>query len=140
MGQGAKFITIGALGTGLNFLVYTLSISIGIHYVAASFIGWATALFVVFWLNRSLTFRSEGGLVGDFARTVAVYVGQQFVMVGVLLTAVDFGGLSPQIGFFLGLPIAVMFSFFGLKFFAFRRPCSKLGETSHPSDRAASDN
>lgn len=120
LGQVFRFLAVGVLGTAINFAVFTASLQGGIHYVAASFLGWAIALVAGFCLNRALTFRSSGGVAGEFFRTIVVYLAQQLFMIAALVLAVDTLGIPPRTAFFLALPIAVALSFFGMRLFVFR--------------------
>jgi len=129
LGQIMRFGAFGLLGAGTNFAIYSICLAAGWNYVLASFLGWFIGLIPVFFLNRRHTFRSGGSLLGDFGRTVLVYLFQQLVMVGALGVCVEVIRLSPQLSYFVALPIAVATSFLGLKFFAMRQ--KKVGGTEH---------
>lgn len=120
LGQAIRFLAIGAFGTAVNFGVFVTALAGELHYVAASFLGWGVALVAGFCLNRTLTFRSAGGIAGEFARTLVVYFVQQIFMVAALAFAVDVLRIQPQPAFFLALPLAVAISFFGMRLFVFR--------------------
>lgn len=119
-GQVLRFVMIGTLGAATNFGIYSTCVLLGLHYIAASFLGWFIALLPTFYFNRRLTFRSDGSMGGDFVRTLLVYVGQQLVMAGSLWVLVDAAGQSPIVSYFLALPVAVAASFLGMKYFAMR--------------------
>lgn len=102
-------------------MVYSIMILAGVHYIAASFLGWFCGLLPTFYLNRRLTFRSQGGAVGDFVRTIIVYLGQQLVMVGALALFIEVLRLSAILSYFFALPLAVAASFLGMKYFAMKQ-------------------
>jgi len=131
LGQMLRFGIFGVIGAATNFAVYSLGLALGWHYLVASFLGWFIGLIPVFFLNRRHTFRSDGSLVGDFARTLLVYLGQQLVMAAALGVCVEMFHLSPLISYFVALPIAVATSFFGIKFYALRqRKPEQKGESN----------
>lgn len=120
LGQLVLFGIFGLIGAATNFFVYYVSLAIGVNYLIASFLGWFIGLIPVFFLNRRHTFRSDGSLLGDFGRTVLVYLTQQLVMAASLAVCVEAFELSPLISYFVALPIAVATSFLGVKFYAMR--------------------
>lgn len=119
-GQFVRFGLIGALGAGLNFAIYAGGLFLGLHYIAASFVGWFCALIPVFALNRRHTFRSSGSPAGDFGRTLLVYIVQQGVVAAALYLAVGVGKIPPLAGYFVALPLAIATSFLGMKYFAMK--------------------
>lgn len=118
--QLSRFAVFGAMGAGTNLAVYTVLLGLGMSYVPASFAGWLAGLGLVFVLNRRYTFRSTGSVLGELGRTVLVYLGQQVLVVVVLIAFVEGVGMSPVMAYFAVLPFAVAFSFVGLKFVAMR--------------------
>lgn len=129
-GQVIRFGLVGLFGFAVNFLIYHFSMSAGIHYLVASFFGWFISLVGVFLLNRTITFAPSGRLIDDFARTVAVYLGQQLIVAATLFVAVDLFNFDPRVAFLLALPPAVAVSFFGMKFYALRERVDVDGSAS----------
>lgn len=118
--QVLRFGGIGVLGAGTNLLIYWLSLRAGVHYIVGSVGGWFTGLVLVFFLNRWLTFKSSGSLIADFSRTFGVYVLQQVIVVCGLALGVEVFHLDPLLSYCLVVPIAVAWSFLGLKLYAMR--------------------
>lgn len=118
--QLVRFAGIGTLGAATNLLVYSVSLYMGIHYIAAAFAGWFLGLLVVFFLNRRFTFRGSSSMARDFIRTVGVYVGQQLLVVAGLALGVEVLRLHPMLSYFIVVPLAVVWSFLGMKLYAMR--------------------
>lgn len=121
LGQTLRFGLIGGLGAAINLLLYLGLIGLHVHYVVASCVGWLTALVLVFGLNRAFTFGSDQPLLKSLAKTFSVYLGQQVVFVAGLITCTEVFRLGPLLSYIINLPIAVLVSFLGLKFFAMAR-------------------
>lgn len=121
LSQAAKFGLFGAFGTALNFAVYLGGEAAGLHYVAASFLGWFCGLTLVFTLNRRFTFGDDQPLLRSFLRTLAVYLTQQIIFAAGLVICRETFQLGPIVSFAINLPIAIAISFLGLKFYAMRR-------------------
>ncbi len=119
-GQIIRFGSVGALGAGINLAIYSLCLDLKIQYLIGSFFGWFSGLVTVFFLNRKLTFQGSSNIFKDFFRTVQIYLFQQLVMALILMICVEVAGISPRISYFIGLPVAVMISFLGMKLYAMK--------------------
>ncbi len=83
MGRFLSFAGIGAVATGIQYVVLILGVHVaGIEPVLASTIGFIIAAFANYRLNRRYTFRSNKPHIEAFSKFVAV------ALVGLLLNGV----------------------------------------------------
>jgi putative flippase GtrA len=73
LAQMFKFGLVGALNTGVDFIVFTLLTAGGMAYMAAQFISYSCGVLNSYLLNRSWTFRGAAKRSGgEIFRFVAV--------------------------------------------------------------------
>jgi len=118
--QFLRFAMVGGVGVGTNASIYAALIFTGLHYVPSSLIAWVVSATTAFMLNRIFTFKSSAAFHKSLIKSLMVYGAQQAVTLLELALLIDVMGLGPVISFVLALPLAVMVSFFGMKYFAFR--------------------
>jgi len=138
--QRIAFLLVGAFNTGLGFLLFVVfSLTVG-HAVEASWGKEAASVLtlicahvvgtcVAFVLHRTLVFRVRGRVWVDFVRFQAVYL-VAFSINLVALPLLVFLGLHRIFAQLLITVVTVIVSWFGHKYFSFRRP----SEPGKPGD------
>jgi len=121
--QLAKFCVVGAVGYGVNLLVYKLLLDDAhLHYVVAATCSFLVAATNNYAWNRMWTFRRERGHVG--------YQGLRFLIVSLLAYGTNLGLLAllveaAALGKFPAQAIAIVLvtpvNFVGNKLWSFRR-------------------
>jgi putative flippase GtrA len=117
-----RFGLVGALTTGLSFVLFTGLTGLGAHYLAASALAWLAAMLVSFALNKRFTFSLR---TPASARETASFVGGSLLQ---LLMAslgyallIDGAGLSPSLAFAINLCLVAASSFAFMRLVVFHR-------------------
>lgn len=112
IGRVVRFGLVGLLTTALSYAVFVTAIHLGVHYLLASALAWASGVGLSFVLNKRFTFavRTRADL-REAASFLAGYVLQ--LIVGTAGYAVLIGGLGlkPTPAFAVNLVITSGFSF-----------------------------
>jgi putative flippase GtrA len=119
--QLAKFCTVGAVGYGVNLVVYTSLVHAGMHYNLAAACSFLVAVTNNYIWNRFWTFRGQRGHAG--------YEGLRFFVVSLLALGANelllTGFVAVGIGKVVAQAIAVVLvtpiNFVGNKLWSFRR-------------------
>lgn len=123
--QRVAFLIVGGINTMLGlglFVVFQLTLGHRVGYLGSLVLAYAVALAVAFFLHRRFVFRVRGHIVRDYVRFVLVNLGA-FGTNAVLLTAFAELTRLPVIpAQVLALGLTTVLSFFGHRFFSFRRP------------------
>lgn len=122
--QRSLFLFVGAANTLFATLLFSglvLVFGAGVPSVVSLVMAWAVSLLTGFFAHRILVFRVSGRMLPDFLRYASVTYVSLLINIGALALLADVMGLPPipvQIGIVL---FAVLFNYFGHKFFSFRR-------------------
>jgi putative flippase GtrA len=119
--QLAKFCTVGALGYGVNLVVYSQLLDAGVHYIPAAACSFLVAVTNNYTWNRLWTFRGQRGHVG--------YQGLRFFVVSLLalganelfLIAFVAGGVGKIVAQAIAVVLVTPINFVGNKLWSFRR-------------------
>ena len=114
------FILAGGAATILNYTVFFTLLLAGIHYLAASGIGYVSGILVSFSINRRLIFKATGAAAPQLARYVAAY-GLALLAQLALLEVLVRTGLTPTIAHGLALITVVIANYFVIKGFVFSK-------------------
>ena len=85
--QFLKYGIVGASNTILTFVIYTLGVEIGVHYLLALIVGYVVGSLNSYILNRHWTFRA-----GDVAHAHAT-AGPRFAFVQACAIGINLGAL-----------------------------------------------
>src|SRR3954447_19422896 len=118
--QWGRFVTVGALNTLLSWCVYVTLVGAGLHYLAASAIGFTVGVANSYALNRRWTFRSRGRRTPEALRFVAVQCTGLGVDVSLLYLLVDGIGVHHLLAQALVVPVASVVTFLLSRHWAFR--------------------
>src|ERR1700675_1366007 len=117
--QLAKFCTVGAVGCGVNLVVYTSLVHAGMHYNLAAACSFLVAVTNNYGWNRLWTFRGQRGHVG--------YQGLRFFVVSLLalraneglLTVFVAGGVGKVVAQAIAVVLVTPINFVGNKLWSF---------------------
>jgi len=119
--QLAKFCTVGAVGYGVNLVVYTSLVHAGMHYTLAAACSFLVAVTNNYLWNRLWTFRGQRGHAG--------YQGLRFFVVSLLalganellLTGFVAAGIGKVVAQAIAVVLVTPINFVGNKLWSFRR-------------------
>lgn len=121
--QRVAFLLVGgantAFSTGL-FIVFALLFPEQPSFILLSF-SWAISLVSVFFVYRKLVFRVSGHLLLDLARFALVNLSSLVVNIALLSLFADILGFSRIPSQLVITVLSVIISYFGHKYFSFRR-------------------
>jgi putative flippase GtrA len=109
--QWLRFATVGASNTLLSWCLYAVLEHIGIHYLLASGLAFATGALNSYALNRRWTFRSRGRHAPEIARFGAVQCIGLALDVCLLYVLVHQVGIHHLIAQALVFPVASVVTF-----------------------------
>jgi putative flippase GtrA len=117
-----RFGLVGGGVTGLVYLVFMGLLKLGLPYLIAATIGWATGVGISYVFNRSFTFavaskakpKEFGAFVGGYLLQLGLGLFLYWVLMGVL-------GLNATVAFVLNVGFTAVFSFVFMRWVVFRR-------------------
>ena len=120
--QLGKFGVVGAIGAGINILIFRTLVRNGVHYLAAGTCSFLVAVTSNYTWNRLWTFRELRGHVGVqgmrfFVVSLAALGANLFVL---HLLIVD-GGLGKLLAQAIAIVVVTPLNFIGNKLWSFRR-------------------
>lgn len=118
--QFLRFCLVGTVNTALALVVYTVAVSAGVWYLAASVGGFAAGTFSGYLLNRVWTFRAGPPTLRGLARYGFVQTGALGLNLVTLFALVDGLGVERIAGQALTLPFVSLVAFAGNRRWTFR--------------------
>ncbi|WP_010272225.1 GtrA family protein [Paenibacillus senegalensis] len=122
--QLIKFNMVGVLNTLVDFLIYTLLFSLGMHYMIAQVAAYAGGMTNSYLFNRYWTFGSAGAAAGGIA-TMARFAAVNGVTLGLSLLLLyllgERAGMHPLMAKVLVVGATMVINFVGTKFWVFRQ-------------------
>jgi putative flippase GtrA len=130
--ERVRFLIVGGVNTLLGyglFALLDLTVGRSIGYLGCLFIAYSIATVVAFVLHRRFTFKVDGtgSAVVDFLRFSVVYLITLALNSIALPLLVEVGHIPPLIAQAAITVAATILSYFGHKFFSFRRPSAAAG-------------
>jgi putative flippase GtrA len=137
-----RFVIVGGFNTVFQFGMFALfdqGDRSPIRYLGSLYASYAIAIIVAFFLHRRFTFRAtkSGNAVVDFFRFASVYVVSLVINTALLPLLVESARLSPLVAQAIVTVITVLLSYFGHKYFSFRRRSETVAETHPELDESA---
>ncbi len=128
--ERVRFVIVGGVNTVLGyglFALFDLTLGHTIGYLGSLYASYVIAIVVAFFLHRRFTFRAHesGNPFVDFARFSLVYVVALIVNTVALPLLVELVHLPPLIAQAIIVVVTTLVSYFGHKFFSFRRAAEK---------------
>jgi putative flippase GtrA len=124
--EKARFLLVGGTNTVVGyglFVVFELTIGRTFGYLVSLYLSYVIAVALAFLLHRRFTFRVSGtGNAGlDFTRFASVYVVTLAINTAALPLLVELVGLTPLVAQAIVVMLTTAVSYFGHKYFSFRR-------------------
>ena len=119
--QLGKFGVVGAIGAGINILIFRTLVRNGVHYLAAGTCSFLVAVTSNYTWNRLWTFRAQRGHLGvqgmRFLIVALAALAANLVLLQLLITA----GTSKVVGQAIAIVLVTPLNFVGNKLWSFRR-------------------
>lgn len=124
--ERVRFLIVGGFNTVFGYLAFAaLELTVGrqLGYLFSLYASFLIASVVAFALHRRHTFRvhGTGNIVVDFLRFISVYVVALALNTLALPILVEVAGMSPLVAQALIVLVTTVTSYFGHKYFSFRR-------------------
>ncbi|RKR75144.1 GtrA family protein [Frondihabitans australicus] len=121
-----RFLLVGGFNTVFGyalFAAFELTIGHTIGYLGSLYASYAISTVVAFVLHRRFTFRAQdsGNVVVDFLRFCGVYVVSLAINSVILPLLVEVAHWQPLVAQAVTVVVTTLISYFGHKFFSFRR-------------------
>ena len=133
--ERVRFVLVGGVNTLVGyglFALFQFTLGGSIGYLGSLVAAYAIATVIAFSLHRRFTFRVRSGRrLVDFARYAGVTVISLLLNAGILALFVEVAHWNPYVAQAVSLVTTTIVSYFGHKFFSFRR-----GERDAPEERA----
>ena len=120
--QRIRYLSVGGTVSGLYLGVFTIVSLLfpGVHYLYVLAIAQVVAISVAFPLYRGFVFKSRGGILGDLARFLSVWVGNLILGAIGLTFLVQVVGLHQIPAQFIAVAAVSVLSFLAHRTFSFR--------------------
>jgi len=140
--ERVRFVIIGGFNTVFGYVLFAiLQLTVGdvIGYLGSLYGSYVVAVVVAFFLHRGFTFRvrGTGNVFIDLLRFASVYVVSLVVNTIALPILVEIVGLDPLVAQALTVFVTTMISYFGHKFFSFRRTKEAIEPEEEPRAESA---
>jgi len=119
--QFIKFSLVGVLNTIVFYVIYYVMLQLGVFYVVAAATGTTAGIVNSYVINRKFVFKSSKMSVGEVVKFLIVYGVQYLSNITVIHICVEYIGISAELGGILAIGVGVFISFFGHKFWSFRK-------------------
>ena len=126
--ERVRFVLVGGFNTGFGYLLFVvMELLVGRNfeygYFISLYVSFVIATIVAFWLHRHFTYRvtGTGSVFIDFVRFMSVYLVSLGINTVALWALVDLLKVPVLIAQALIVIVTTLVSYFGHKFFSFRR-------------------
>jgi putative flippase GtrA len=129
--ERVRFVIVGGINTVVGYGLFALfELATPVGYLASLYLSYALAVTLAFVLHRRFTFgvHGTGRVLVDFVRFVGVYVVSLGINTLVLPLLVEVAGLDSLVAQAVCVLITTLVSYFGHKWFSFRRGASHEGD------------
>ncbi len=119
--QEIRFVIVGLLNTLVGYGIYALLVFIGLNYLISNTVATIIGVIHSYIWNRLYTFKSNNNVKKEIPKFISVYLISYIIGMITLYVFKDIFNISPYIAGLLNLVITTLISFFGHKYFSFRR-------------------
>lgn len=119
--QEIRFLMVGVLNTIVGYGLYALFLALNINYLVANTFSTILGVLHSYLWNRFYTFKSKDKALNEFIKFSLVYLVSYLLGTFTLFIMKDKLSLSPYIAGFVNLFFTTLISFFGHKYFSFKK-------------------
>jgi putative flippase GtrA len=116
-----RFLIVGCLNTLVGYLTYALLIYININYLIANTISTIIGITHSYIWNRLFTFKSNNSIKKEIFKFISVYFISYILGLLNLYILVNILGTNEYIAGIINIFITTIISWFGHRYFSFRR-------------------
>lgn len=134
--EKARFLITGGFNTVFGYLVFVViqwSIGRYITYIGSLYLSHLVASSLAFYIYRKFVFQVHGHIIRDFLRFQTVYVVPLVANTFLLPVIIISSHLNVYLAQAIATFILVLISYFGHKYFSFRRPKQFLNPEEPPN-------
>ena len=122
LGDAGRFLIVGVANTLLGLsVIYAAKGFWQLDDVSANIVGYSAGLALSFTLNRHWTFAHVGPRLPAIARFLFVALAAYGLNLVTVMSAISYFGVNSYIAQALGIAPYTLTSYFGSKYFAFRK-------------------
>jgi len=119
--QRIRFLIVGIINTAVGYGCFAVGIFVGLHYFIAHIIATVIGVTCSYFLNKYFTFKQYEKSWHEVVRFISVYC-VSFVLGSVILYClIDLLKIRPYIAGGVKLILTIILSWFGHKYFSFRK-------------------
>ena len=119
--QPIRFLFVGGLNTIVGYGVYALLLYLNVNYLIANTISTIIGIIHSYLWNRFFTFKSKNKALKEITKFVSVYIVSYLIGTCTLFIFKDKLNISPYIAGLINLVITTLVSYFGHKFYSFKK-------------------
>ena len=119
--QQIRFLFVGGLNTIVGYGTYAILIYFNINFYIANAISTIIGVFHSYLWNRYFTFKSKDKALNEIIRFISVYIVSFLLSNIILYIFVSKFGINKYLGGLINLAITTLISWFGHKYFSFRK-------------------
>lgn len=124
--QEIRFLFVGGLNTLVGYGLYAIFLMLNVNYLIANTLSTILGVLHSYLWNRFFTFKSKEKAGKEIVKFVSVYIISYLLGTATLFCFTSLLQLSPYIAGFINLFITTLISFFGHKYFSFRKEPIKM--------------
>lgn len=120
-----RYLTVGAINTGMGYLVFALLFLLlehRLHYLVIGLLAHAISVCIAFANHRFLVFRSRSPWLLEFFRFNVSLLGMLALGMAALYFLVDICGIYPLLAQAIATPFILTLTYLVHRTFSFRRP------------------
>ena len=123
--QFIEFCVVGVSNTLISYVIYIVGISLGIHYIMASILGFVVSVTNSFYWNNKYVFKNNGeakrSIIKTYVKTFLSYAVTGLLLANILLALwIEVLHLPEWLGPILNLLVTIPINFLLNKFWAFK--------------------
>jgi Predicted membrane protein len=119
--QEFRFIIVGLINTVIGYGSYYIFVKIGVYYLLSQIISYIIGTTNSYLWNKFFTFKSSKKSFAEILRFISVYAVSLSLNIGLLKILVDCFGVNEIIAGIPTLFVTTLVSYFGHKFFSFKK-------------------
>ena len=126
--QEIRFLFVGGLNTVVGYGLYALLLFLNINYLIANTFSTIIGVLHSYLWNRYFTFKSREKASKELLKFISVYILSYLIGMGTLFCFKEIFNISPYLAGLLNLIITTLISWFGHKYFSFKKQNTSIIE------------